>query len=275
LGPLVVGGGGVLAAAAALLVFLGQGGDASPSLLPATPDAAAEPEVVLVGADLLQAFATPTEVSEDEPDEPAKGPLQESGPVSTAGARVASTDTQEDRWPAAPEVPDDGLVPETKKALAPVEIQGAENAPDEDQNDLLSPVTPEPESEPTEPRPPPPQTSPASSLRATETRATAEAPGPRVSESAGRRGHPERSAPWTYLLDLSGDYSQATSLAARAKADGIPAYVAEVPVAEGRVVYRVYAGAFADEHEAAALGVLLEAAGYATRLTERVGQPTR
>ena len=63
--------------------------------------------------------------------------------------------------------------------------------------------------------------------------------------------------------------------ATQAQLDGIPAYVLEVSIGEGRVVYRVYAGAFADVQTAAGLGLQLEAVGYLTRLTERVGRPTR
>jgi hypothetical protein len=85
-----------------------------------------------------------------------------------------------------------------------------------------------------------------------------------------------RSTGLTFLLGAFEDYPEAKGRVATARERGIPAYLAEFPVSGGRMVYRVYAGAFASEAEAAALGSLLEEAGLGmTPLIERMGRPTR
>ena len=85
-----------------------------------------------------------------------------------------------------------------------------------------------------------------------------------------------RSTGLTFLLGAFEDYPEAKERVATAGQRGVPAYLAEFPVSGGRMVYRVYAGAFASEAEAAALGSVLEDAGFGmTPLIERVGRPTR
>ncbi len=85
-----------------------------------------------------------------------------------------------------------------------------------------------------------------------------------------------RATQWTYLLGVFGDYAEAITHVTNVEKGGLPAYLVEIPVGEDRVVYRAYSGAFGTEAEAAALGALLEGAGYApTRLVERVGRPLR
>ena len=85
-----------------------------------------------------------------------------------------------------------------------------------------------------------------------------------------------RATQWTYLLGVFGDYAEAITTVTGVQSAGLPAYLVEIPVGEDRVVYRAYSGAFATEAEAAALGTLLEEAGFGpTRLVERVGRPMR
>lgn len=93
---------------------------------------------------------------------------------------------------------------------------------------------------------------------------------------AAASGATVRSTGLTFLLGAYEEYREAKGRIGEARARGIPAYLAEFPVSGGRVVYRVYAGAFASEAEAAALGALLqEAALGQTPLLERVGRPQR
>ena len=81
---------------------------------------------------------------------------------------------------------------------------------------------------------------------------------------------------WTYLLGVFGDYAEAITLVTNVLSDGLPAYLVEIPVDDDRVVYRAYSGAFGTDADAAALGAMLEEAGYGpTRLVERVGRPMR
>jgi hypothetical protein len=85
-----------------------------------------------------------------------------------------------------------------------------------------------------------------------------------------------RSTGLTFLLGAFEDYPEAKGRAATARERGVPAYLAEFPVSGDRMVYRVYAGAFGNETEAAALGSLLADAELGmTPLIERMGRPTR
>jgi hypothetical protein len=84
------------------------------------------------------------------------------------------------------------------------------------------------------------------------------------------------STQWAFLLGAFEDYSEAVRRVAEAKARGIPAYISELPVSGGRVIYRAYAGAFGSESESITLSRLLDDAGLTPApLTQRIGRPTR
>jgi len=81
-----------------------------------------------------------------------------------------------------------------------------------------------------------------------------------------------RRTPLAYLLEDTDSLGEARNRVAAAWEASVPAYVLQVTYDDGRTMYRVYAGAYADQEEAGHLGEILAAAGDAAELVERVGQ---
>jgi len=85
-----------------------------------------------------------------------------------------------------------------------------------------------------------------------------------------------RSTRWAFLLGEFKDYDDAVGRLALATRAGVPAYLAEYPAAGGNLLYRVYAGAYANEGESAYPRRILDETGLArATLTERIGRPSR
>ncbi|HEY8483731.1 MAG TPA: SPOR domain-containing protein [Longimicrobiales bacterium] len=93
-------------------------------------------------------------------------------------------------------------------------------------------------------------------------------------------GHKSAFEPWairrTSLAYHLGDFETlqaAQTREAELRAQGIPAYVLEIPQPAGPPRYRLYGGAFEGRGEAQALGELLRRAGLPDSLVRRTGRP--
>jgi len=78
-----------------------------------------------------------------------------------------------------------------------------------------------------------------------------------------------------FLVATSPDRAEAEGAVAGLAQGGIPAYVLQVDRSDGSTLYDVYAGAFADAEEAAALRATLQRAGVTAPLRERRGSLPR
>lgn len=88
---------------------------------------------------------------------------------------------------------------------------------------------------------------------------------------AGRTGWFARRTGLAYLLTELSSRPEADALAFQFREDGIPAYVLAIDYSAGVRRYRVYAGAYAQESEAAPLARILANAGVEADLVPRLG----